>query len=95
MARQGLAPAGLPHQSERDHVAQRQDVTHAQDRGPRRRQHVPDLELGIIVVLAPRHAVESHDELRQEREEEADENDDRGHPRPPSEYIRPVIFGHQ
>ena len=35
---------------------------------------------GAIDVVAPRHAVVAHDELRQEGEEETDEDDQRGQP---------------
>ena len=52
--------------------------------------------LGRIRMVAARHAEIPEDELRQEREVEADEGDDRrASLEIDSGYMRPVILGHQ
>ena len=48
----------------------------------RRRHHVPDLKLGRIDVIAPRHAEDAKNELRKERHVESKKNQNRRSTRP-------------
>ena len=46
-------------------------------------------------MVAPRHPEVAEDELREERQVEADEDDAGADLGEPSLYMRPLIFGHQ
>ena len=54
------------------------------------------LELIEVVVVAPRHSLAAHNELREERDVEADKHQSARRSGPDcSLYMRPVILGHQ
>src|SRR5207244_10398987 len=65
-----------------EQVAQWQEIADRKNRRARRRQDVQDLEFRRVFVIAPRHAEIAENELRKEREIEAEEHEDRGEPRP-------------
>ena len=91
----GFGPATAPLLERLQEVEHRQHVADAQHRGAGRRHDVEHLELWRVGVIAARHAEVAHDELREERQVEADEDENRAIRDRNSEYIRPVIFGHQ
>src|SRR3954462_2715016 len=57
-------------------VRERQGVPDSENRSAGARENIEDLKLGRIGVIAARHAEVTEDELRQEREQEAKENED-------------------
>src|SRR5690242_3808270 len=54
-------------------IHHRQQISHRKHRGSRRRKHVQYLEFRRISVIPPRHSRPPQDELRKERQVEADE----------------------
>ena len=79
-----------------DEIHHRQQIAHAENRRAGRRQHVQHLELRRIRVIPARHPEIAEQELREERQVEADEDDAAPTASPsPSGYMRPLIFGHQ
>ena len=96
VASHGLRRRALAVQQRPAEIDERQQVADREDRRARRRQHVQHLELRRVLVIAPRHARVAEQVLREEREVEAEEDQDRGERAPSfSGYSRPVIFGHQ
>src|SRR5271165_84342 len=77
VVRSGLAVTHRPE--EVDHG---QHVADAENRGSGGREHVQNLKLSRILIVAARHAEISEDELREEREVETDEYDQRSQLRP-------------
>ena len=78
----GLAIGARAAEQRPAEIDQRQQVPEREDDGSGRRQHVEGLELGRVVVVAPRHARDAEQVLREEREVEADEQEDGRETRP-------------
>ena len=73
----------LPEEERERKIKRGQQVAEAQDAGARRGHNVVNLELSGVVRVPPRHPVIPDDELRNERQEEPDDDDARGHAAPP------------
>src|SRR6476661_1412408 len=88
-----IRPRDLAVLERPEEVDDRQQVAEAEDTGARRRHHVQHLELVGIHVVAARHAHVAEDELREEREVEADEHQDGADARPELRVHAPGDLG--
>src|SRR5437588_9542951 len=71
--------SGAPPEEQRPaEIEKRQQVSKRQNRGARGREHVTDLQLGRIDVIAPWHAEHAENELREKCHVEPEKDQDRG-----------------